>query len=105
MNRATSSGRIQRFTGPSPAQPAAYLVRPLAHPPAGDAGEGLEGDRAAHLGVAAHPLDELDRHLAHGQTGAQRAGDQVGLEDVAVAADAGEVELLQRLAAVEPEAG
>ena len=37
---------------------------PLAQPPGGDPAQRLAGHRAAHLGVAAHPLDELDRHLA-----------------------------------------
>ena len=66
-----------------PPQRPAHLVAALAQPPAGDPAQRLGGDRAAHLRVAAHPLDELDRHLAHGQPGAQAAGDQVGLEDVA----------------------
>ena len=51
----------------------ADLAAALAQAPRGDPLERLGRDRAAHLGVAAHPLDELDRHLADGQAGRERA--------------------------------
>ena len=44
-------------------------------------------------------------HLAHRQTGAQAPRHEVGLEDVARRLDRGQVDLLQRTAAEQPEAG
>ena len=55
----------------------------LLQPPAGDPAQRLGGHLPAHLRVAAHPLDELDRHLDTRSPARTRAEGQVGLEDVA----------------------
>src|SRR6266545_2255512 len=74
---------------------ALQLGAPLAQPPAGDLLEGLGGDGAAHLGVAAFAFDELDGHLLDHQPRLKRAPGHVGLEDVTGRLDGVEVDLLQ----------
>ena len=96
---------------PTPGPTRSYARCRVAHAaavgdaPARDQPQRLHRHAPGHLGLAPHPLHEVDRHLGDPEAGPQRAHREVGLEDVAVRLDVLEADPLERGAAEEPVPG
>ena len=72
--------------------------------PLGDPPERFPDDRAAHLGFAALPLGESDRHLDDPEAGPDGAPGQINLEAVPLRGDGAVVDAFEYLAPVGPVA-
>src|SRR3954452_11515558 len=101
MSGSTTGGRALFRSAQERSQPAA----PLTEPPDGDPPQRLGGHLAAHLGVPAGALDELDRDLHDPQARLDRPEGEVCLEDVAGRLHLREVDPLQRRTTEEAVAG